>query len=470
MGKLISSQKTIAGVSGLIPNTFYKVKSLLGGTYLYEIFNASDNYAATIDTIQIWQNGDINSTPIIALNNDPEWIDAVSEQNIDNTLIPVGSVILINSYLNHSYAGAVLVNYFQGKTNIKKQNLSILKPGNLNPDAVYVFKSATTNLLGTIFNQAQFGPYSDGLTIYTEGSLTGANSVFFTDGSTWVYDDYSTNADAYVIPANSILLFSTSNDLNITIGGGAIIQKYYGGKLKLSSSVLPDYIFSYNNYISLQTECFYDGDYYATPADPYQISFNVNLPKKPKQVQVKLKGIGGDDLRYAGIVLTNPDNKTCFINQYNNATDGRVTNYYFNNALVTDDAQYLLFQTGVGGLLSNDITGRPYVKTGNMLFNCGADYYAAGYIEVDNTTSCQATMGLPTPPCPPVPEVITGFTAISEGLVAGGNRRLYYTKLNKLINNNYNGTWKFSLWNHWSSEPDDVQNGIQDGIDLIFKF
>jgi hypothetical protein len=125
MGKLIFSQKTIAGVSGLKPNTYYRVKSLLGGTYLYEIFNASDLYAAGSDTISIWQNGDINSTPITALNNDPEWIDPVSEQNIDNTLIPVGSVIFINSSLDHSYSGAVLVKYYQGKTSIKKQNLSV---------------------------------------------------------------------------------------------------------------------------------------------------------------------------------------------------------------------------------------------------------------------------------------------------------------------------------------------------------
>ena len=45
---------------------------------------------------------------------------------------------------------------------------------------------------------------------------------------------YPQNADNYVIPANYILQFSTSLDIDITVGGGAIIQKYYQGKININ--------------------------------------------------------------------------------------------------------------------------------------------------------------------------------------------------------------------------------------------
>jgi len=247
------------------------------------------------------------------------------------------------------------------------------------------------------------------------------------------------------------------------------IKKQNLGGGKINAYKINDYIFSYNNLISFQTECFQGGDYYAVPADPYQIPFNVNLPIKPKQVQVKLKNVIADNIRYMGIVLTNPDNKTSFINQYDfypsYDQNRRLTAVLGVNALVTDDAQDGLFQTGVGGLLSNDITGRPYVVTGNVGANldCKADYYFNDYIRVDSP--CNATMGISPPPCPPTPNVVSGFFDFGTSSL-----RMYYTKLNKLINNNYNGTWKISFWNYWDSEPDDVQNAITSGVDLIFKF
>jgi hypothetical protein len=121
---------------------------------------------------------------------------------------------------------------------IKKQNLSILKSSNYYPspqESIYIFKSATTNLLGTIFNYAQFEPYGDVISIYTEGNLNSSTS-FLTDGFTFIYDDFTTNANNYVIPANSLLIFSTAFDINITVGGGAIIQKYYSGNLQIQKT------------------------------------------------------------------------------------------------------------------------------------------------------------------------------------------------------------------------------------------
>jgi len=233
MGKLISSQKTIAGVSGLKPNTYYRVKSLLGSIYLSEIFNATDSYNASVDTISIWQNGDINLTPITALNADPEWINPNTNQNIDNTLIPVGAVILINSNTNHSYSGAVLVNYYQGKTSIKKQNLSVLIPfqigADVYPNNLYTFKSATTNLLGTVFNPSLFNTaYGDTINITPPNQL--ANETFYFDGSTWLDANY-TPSDNYIIPNDSLIQIQTNNISSVPVGGGAIIQKYNSGKI-----------------------------------------------------------------------------------------------------------------------------------------------------------------------------------------------------------------------------------------------
>lgn len=270
-------------------------------------------------------------------------------------------------------------------------------------------------------------------------------------------------------PAGTITILENISGKNNKIS----IKKQNTGSGKINAYKTNDYIFSYNSAIDFSTSCEDDGDYYATQADPYQISFNVNLPKKPKQVQVKLKGIGGDNIRYMGIVITNPQNKPCFINQYNFYSDyhkdRRLTQIPHINALVTDDAQDGLFQTGIGGLLSNDITGRPYTITGSSASSCRADFFFTGYIRVDS--NCQSQMGFFASPCGSPPNIVSGFLPSVDGLAgAGSSSKNYYTKLNKLIDNNYNGTWKISSWNHWASDPSDVQNYINNGIDLIFKF
>jgi hypothetical protein len=234
MGKLNFSQKIISASLGVKPITFYKVKKNSIGYVLSDVFNVQ-NFSSGADTIVIYINGNINSTPIIALAADPEWVNPSTEQNIDNTPLPVGAVILINSSSNKSYSGIELVNYYQGQTSIKKQNLSALKGAGFYPESetIYIFKSATTNTLANIFNYAQFEPYIDSLQIYTQGNLGGFYISFFTDGSSFVYDDYVTNANNYIIPTNALLIFYTSANLNITVSGGAIIQKYYSGKISL---------------------------------------------------------------------------------------------------------------------------------------------------------------------------------------------------------------------------------------------
>lgn len=121
------------------------------------------------------------------------------------------------------------------RISIKKENLNKLKAYNTNPDAIYVFKSATTNLLGTIFNASQFISGNDTVQIFYQGSLSGPSNVFLANSSEWLDIITEETADNYVIPINSIILFSSVNaNLNITIGGGAVIQKLYNGKLNLN--------------------------------------------------------------------------------------------------------------------------------------------------------------------------------------------------------------------------------------------
>lgn len=183
--------------------------------------------------------GNINNLSISFISDGSDWFNVSTEENLSNYVIPLNAIFVIDSTSNIAALlnlGGNATNYFQGQTSIKKQNLSILKSSNYNPiqQSTYIFKSAVNNTLGSIFNSAQFEPYVDALSIYTEGNLDGFYNSFFTDGSSFIYDDYTTNANNYVIPANSLLIFSTAYDISITVGGGAIIQKYYSGKINLN--------------------------------------------------------------------------------------------------------------------------------------------------------------------------------------------------------------------------------------------
>lgn len=131
-----------------------------------------------------------------------------------------------------------------GSLSLKKQNLSTLKPyfiiesGETNSENTYIFKYAFPNILANIFYYAQFVPYIDSISIYTQGNLDGVYSSFYSDGNKFVYEDYTTNANNYVIPDNSLLRFSTSYNINITVSFGVIIQKYYQGKTSIKKQNL----------------------------------------------------------------------------------------------------------------------------------------------------------------------------------------------------------------------------------------
>jgi hypothetical protein len=130
-----------------------------------------------------------------------------------------------------------------GQASIKKQkNLSILKGQGFYPESevIYIFKSAVNNTLGSIFNYLQFDDYVDFVNLYYEGSLSGQSMSFVSDGSNWIDFSAFENADNYVIPANSIIIINLSSDKNITVGGGAIIQKYYSGKINLNTYIAND--------------------------------------------------------------------------------------------------------------------------------------------------------------------------------------------------------------------------------------
>jgi hypothetical protein len=124
---------------------------------------------------------------------------------------------------------------------IKKQNLSTLIPyyigSDIYPNNLYTFKSATTNLLGTVFNPSLFNsPYADiiNITPPNQDQL----SLYF-DGSEWIYNDFSPNGNNYVIPNNSIIQIQTDNITSVPVGGGAIIQKYYSGKITIPIAGIP---------------------------------------------------------------------------------------------------------------------------------------------------------------------------------------------------------------------------------------
>ena len=127
-----------------------------------------------------------------------------------------------------------------GKLSLKKQNLSTLKGAGFYPleETTYIFKSAVNNTLGNIFNYAQFEDYSEVLGIYYEGSLSGQNISFGSDGSGWTDFDTFEIRNNYVIPANSLIIINLNSDKNITVGGGAIIQKYYQGKTSIKKQNL----------------------------------------------------------------------------------------------------------------------------------------------------------------------------------------------------------------------------------------
>ena len=185
--------------------------------------------------------GNINNLSISFISDGSDWFNASTEENLSNYVIPLNAIFVIDSTSN-AFAlfnlGGNATNYFQGQTSIKKQNLSILIPYYIGAvtysNNLYIFKSATTNLLGTIINPSLFNsPYEDivNITPPNQDQLS-----FYFDGSEWIYSDFSPNGNNYVIPNNSIIQIQTLNITSVPVGGGAIIQKYYSGKISLKKN------------------------------------------------------------------------------------------------------------------------------------------------------------------------------------------------------------------------------------------
>jgi len=244
MGSLSLKKKISTSLATKYDSTYYiRFKGPAGITF-GNFFNAG--IAAVMNSggaYNFYFDENLNN-PTTYLTDGGDWYYSSGISIITNNIIPINTIVQIyNDFADFTINfGGNIENYFSGKTSIKKQNLSILKSLNYYPpqESIYTFKSATTNLLGTILNYAQFEPYTDSISIYTQGNLDGFYASFYTDGSSFIYDDYTTNANNFVIPANSLLIFSTSYDINITVGGGAIIQKYYSGKINLNTYIAND--------------------------------------------------------------------------------------------------------------------------------------------------------------------------------------------------------------------------------------
>jgi len=97
----------------------------------------------------------------------------------------------------------------------------------------YLFLSATNNSLSSIFNPASFNS-EDRISIANEGFLNQPFASFKVSSSNWVDTNSNQNSNTYSIPQNSVLSFSTFRP-SVSIGGGAVIQKYPGGLFNLSS-------------------------------------------------------------------------------------------------------------------------------------------------------------------------------------------------------------------------------------------
>jgi hypothetical protein len=238
MGSLSLKKKISTSLTTKTGGIYYIIFKGPAGTTFGSFFNPG--IAAVVNSggaYNFYFNGDLNN-PSTYYTDGGDWYDG-SFNIATNNIIPIDAILQIESdFLDYVIDfGGNIQNYFGGKTSIKKQILTKLKTINGFNDAVYRFKSATNNTLAQIFNPSIFALF-DQIDIYIEGSLSGPSDTFnsyavFTT-SEWISFIDELNYDNYVIPNGSILVFSCDNpNLDIPIGGGAVIEKYYSGKLNL---------------------------------------------------------------------------------------------------------------------------------------------------------------------------------------------------------------------------------------------
>jgi hypothetical protein len=235
MGSLSLKKKISTSLTTKTGGIYYIIFKGPAGTTFGSFFNPG--IAAVVNSggaYNFYFNGDLNN-PTTYYTDGGDWYDG-SFNIATNNIIPIDTILQIESdFLDYVIDfGGNIQNYFGGKTSIKKQNLTKLKSGSFysSEESYYIFKSAINNTLGQIFNPSQFEPYSDTLSIY-DSNFNFIDS-FFSDGVNWLYSDFTTIADGYVFSIDTVLVFGTSFNFDINVNGGAIIQKYYSGKINLN--------------------------------------------------------------------------------------------------------------------------------------------------------------------------------------------------------------------------------------------
>jgi hypothetical protein len=175
-------------------------------------------------------------------------------------------------------------------------NLTTLKSISFNSDAIYRFKSPRNNTLAEIFNPALFEDY-ESLIIFYEGSLDGPHDSVLIGDSSWFDSTFSNIINNYIIPTNSILAFSTNQNINIPVRGRASIVKYNSDKY-LIRDYYPGYLTNYydKNYR-------YTGMAYFEGDNILKISKNIDSPNFNLILNFKSYGCGPD---YVDI---NPNNE-----------------------------------------------------------------------------------------------------------------------------------------------------------------
>jgi hypothetical protein len=155
------------------------------------------------------------------------------------------------------------------KISIKKQNLTSLKPYSINggtteydANAVYIFKGGSINTVSTVFNYLELqggSSYStaDGIYIPSVGSyIYYKNSGF---GGTGWRTNAGADATNLVINNNDLIYFTPRSYKQISVGSGAIIQKYNSGKLRIYKNLILNSKFTLG-YTPPYTS--YDANYY----------------------------------------------------------------------------------------------------------------------------------------------------------------------------------------------------------------
>jgi hypothetical protein len=237
MGKLISSKRYlyIANGAGLSPNInglrFYDSGLIQLGVPIY--YDETNTYKLR-SLAGLW-----------------------GLSRIDNTIgefVRFNSSILGDYTASSGWSGALTISEYKNKISIKKQNLTSLKVGGgttvNNPSSVYVFKGGSINTLADIFNPINF-QVNDTIFITSLELFLNEDYDFLFQvddhGAGKYWRNEQTNMNNYVIPVNYIIYFNTSNNNNIQVSNGAIIQKYNSGKIITYKNLISNSRFDVDN-------------------------------------------------------------------------------------------------------------------------------------------------------------------------------------------------------------------------------